>query len=104
MGVPADVPLRVSTQRVVGREVQARPRLESTTRFQSLIAEKDKQCFQLEPLGYLSLRPYSVGRCRRPLRARRLGPRQARGRKRQGRTIGPDWLRGVTKRHSALVH
>ena len=37
-----------------GAEVQARPWLEST-RFQTLIAKSDKQCFQLEPLCCLSL-------------------------------------------------
>ena len=39
---------------------QARPRLESTTRFQNLIVKKDTRCFQLEPLVCLSLRRYSV--------------------------------------------
>ena len=33
----------------VGAEVQARPRLESTTRFQNLIAENDTGAFNLKP-------------------------------------------------------
>ena len=45
-----------------GKTAQARPWLESTTRFQSLIAKKDTQCFQLEPLVVcLSVRRYTEG-------------------------------------------
>ena len=43
-----------------GAEVQARPRLESTTRFQGLTLEKDNSAFNLN-LVLLSLPPLQLG-------------------------------------------
>ena len=42
--------------------VQARPRLESTPRFQGLIVKKDQGAFKLNPPCFLSLRHYTKGR------------------------------------------